>query len=213
MLRGFARRSLHSGDALAPEALSPESVVTLCPLVGWRHTREPGPFPKLVGMQNRGLGWGWGLPAWLWALARAGSAWAALGDPQGCIETRQRAVHTPGRGSCPPGWFWEGFLLCLPHPSAAALLQRGLCPPVLCLPRWRGKARSVPSVPGRGTVSPVPRPFPSSRPLQRALLASCLRAAPQPWAEAEPAQPSPGASAVCVSRVGVPVMSVVCRWC
>jgi len=68
-----------------------------------RQTCEPGLLPEPVGMQSRGLSWGWGLPAWSWALAKAGSAWAAVGDAQGCSETRQSAVHTPGGGS-PPAW-------------------------------------------------------------------------------------------------------------
>lgn len=104
MLRGFACLSLHSGDVPAGEGLSPESIITLCPLVGRRQTPESDPFPKPVGMQNRGLSWGWGLPAWPWVLAKVGPAWAAVGDPRGSLETRQSAVRTPGRGACPPGW-------------------------------------------------------------------------------------------------------------
>lgn len=61
--QGFACLSLHSGDVPAPQGLSPESLVTLCPLVGRGQTCESGPFPEPVGVQSRGLSWGWGLPA------------------------------------------------------------------------------------------------------------------------------------------------------
>lgn len=201
MLRGFACLSSHSGDAPAPEGLSPESVVTLCPLLGQRQSCEPGPFPKPGGVQNRGPGWGWGLPAWSWALAKAGSAWAAAGDPQGCTETRSRSGKR---------WFSSRMVLrgasAVPTPLWWPCLQGGLCPCVFCIPWRHWEARSVPSVQGRGTVSPVPCPFPSSWPLQRALLASCLRAAPQPRAEQTPRSPAP-ACQLCACPASE------CPWC
>jgi len=109
----------------------------------------------------------------------------------------------------------------MPTPPRRPCLQWGLCPCVLHIPRRGWEARSVPPVPGRGTASPVPCPFPSSWPLQSSARLPPARC-PAASGGADPVQPSarcvrvprPSARGVC-SVLSVLTrnkeMPVVCR--
>lgn len=149
ILGAFAHLSLHCDSVLSPEA-----IVTLCPLVGQRQACDFWPFPKSLGRQN--LGWGWGLPA------RMG---AGVGVPRAALK-HLRVPSPPWEGGLVlQDGFERGF--CCVHPTVVALL------PVwaMSLRAWHhlvAPGSSDPSVPGRGTVSLVLCPFPLSWLSQRA---------------------------------------------
>ena len=115
-LGAFARLSLRSGNALAPEGLSPESVVTLCLLGGKPASLASCPSPwacKAVASAGAGgcrLGRGrlprQGQPGQRWAMPRAAVKHVRV------LSTRREGVLLQ-RG------FERGF--CYAHPTAAAL--------------------------------------------------------------------------------------------
>lgn len=149
ILGAFAHLSLHCDNVLSPEV-----VVTLCPLMGQRQTCDFWLLPTSMGRLN--LGWDWGLPAWV------GQQW---GVPRASLKPlRVPSPHWEG-GPVPQDGFGRSF--CCAHPTVVAL------PPAcsVSLHAWHhlvAPGSSVPSVPGRGAVSLVLCPFPPSWLLQRA---------------------------------------------
>lgn len=179
ILGAFAHLSLHCDSVLSPEA-----IVTLCPLMGQRQACDFWPFLKGLGRQK--LGWGWGLPAWMGA---------GVGVPRAAL----KHLRVPS----PP---WEGGLVLqdgFERGSAVSIplwwpcCQRGLYPCVMA------------SLGGTGKLCPI-----CARQRDRVShvvsLPSILAVAESSRAEQTPG-PAPACHGVC--PVGVPVLSVVCRRC
>lgn len=131
------------------------------------------------------------------------------GGPQGCAETHWSVSMQQEEVLVLQNGFERGF--CCVHPATVALP-----------PGWAVSLHALRSVAVLGsTLCPIcARQRPCLQyplPFLLAVAESSARLLPPrcPAASgrADPAQPSPRASAVCVSRVGVPVVSVACRRC
>lgn len=176
----------------AAEELSPESIVTLCLLVGWRQTCTSGPFPRAMGVRNCGLSQAW--VCWLGCghLPRHG-------QQQEIPRAALKHVRVPSLR-------WEEVLVlrggfersfCHAHPTIAALPAAWAVSPCALHPSVGLAARSVP---GRGTTSAALCPFPSSWPLHGAVLGACSAAEQTPRSPAPVCVPHRGAHAVCSVR-------------